>query len=249
METDDRGFITDGMTDVTPEGTPAANKGPDTTDSKQSIVAEGRKWKAQLAGDLKTNEILDQYEDITSLAKAHLDLLDGKSTEFAVPDEDDAEAWNDLFGKLGRPETPKDYQTDMDLPDEANDSLRQVAHEIGLTQKQFGKFAEIVGQASNTQKEIDAILYKGTSKECEQSLKAEFGTNYDAKINYMKRGVELALPKDLRNVLSKLGHLNNPAIAKAFIAVGELAADDIPKGSNSSSKSKSGGLEDLYPDD
>ncbi len=238
------GFI-DGQVETSPESS-QAKESHDTTDSKQGVVVETPKWKAQLPDDLKDNENLNQYENIGALAKAVLEAQEGSNGEFAAPGEDDAEAWGELFNKLGRPENSENYELDSKLSDDVETNLRTVAHDMGLSQKQFSQLAEIMGPSNEAVQLFDKATFKGTAEECEKSLKLEFGEKYDQKMNLMKRGGKAVLNEDLDKVFRQFGQYNNPKIVKALITLGESIAEDVPPGGSNPVKEADDGWD--YPD-
>lgn len=232
---------------VIPAATPEANQANeshDTTDSTQSIIAEPPKWKAQLPDDLKGNKDLDRYENIGALAKAVLES-NGSKGELAVPGDDDAEAWGTLYNKLGRPDKSEDYQLDESINADVANQMRELAHDMGLNQKQLDKLSGVIKDSNEHQALVDEASYKGTAKETETTLHAEFGDKMEAKMEYMKRGAEKLLPPALRKILGRYNQLNNPELIRACIAYGEATADDVST-PGTQNKGASGGWD--YPD-
>ncbi len=228
MEQEKTGFIDGLADDATPESN-QANESHDGSDSKQTDVAQPPKWKAQLPDDLKTNKDLDQYDSIAAMARAVLDRGDGSQGEFAVPADDDAEAWEELYKKLGRPEKPDDYELDSELTEDVAANLRTVAHEMGLNNKQLAKLAQVMGTANDAAKVIESAMFTGSANDCEAALKKEYGDRYDEMKNYMKRGAK-DVPPELNKLFRQFGHFNNPAIAKFLAQYGMATAPDVPKG-------------------
>lgn len=103
-------------------------------------------WKAQLKKELQTNEILDRFDDISSLAEGFLGFEAKKDRLLEIPA---ADATDDVKGafraKLGVPAKPEDYKLDTpELPKElglkwspeAEAGFRKLALEAGLNNDQ-----------------------------------------------------------------------------------------------------------------
>lgn len=235
-------------TDSTPDESNQGNDGPGNPDSTQDTVAESPKWKAQVRDDLKANKVLDQYGDLNALADAHLELLDGKSGELAVPDDDDAEAWGKLYDTLGRPEKSENYQLaeDLKLSDSAAAEIKDLAHEMGLNQKQFDKLQAVMQNASQYDQALQEAMYKGTVEDAQKALKSEWGEKFDERYEFMKRGAKELITPEFRKVLAMHNQLNNPEIAKALANYGEFLAEDMPAGESPSGGESTGWS---YPED
>lgn len=226
-------FVADG---IVPDATEQDAKPAGTTDSTQGAGAKTLGWKAQLPDDLKNDERLD-HENIGALARAYLESSDGSKGELAIPEQDDAEGWNDLYKKLGRPEKIDDYKQDK-LTGDVDQKVRELAFSMGLNQSQFDALSNEFGQAVEAQSAIEKAMYKGTKEETTKHYQKEFGDDYEKKMNFMKRGAEKMLPDPLYNALDMFGQLNNPEIIDAIIAYGETISDDVSPGGEGARSTK-----------
>ncbi len=168
---------------VTPEAPPAEPKTP----IEQAPESE-RGW---LGGDLQSDPRLEKFKSPEDLAKSYLsvesmigksiripqqDASDKQRDEFyqklqsidgvvRVPsDPEDTEAWNEFYGKMGRPESPDKY-TDGD------ESTRELHHQLGLSDSQ----SKALLRANERNTKSDAEQQQKAIQEAGESLKAEWG--------------------------------------------------------------------------
>jgi hypothetical protein len=136
-------------------------------------------------------------------------------------DENDAEGWNSLYSKLGRPEKPDGYG----LPDGFGKTASEWFHEAGLTPKQAKALAEKWdGFSAAEQERIQTELASQWEQES-TALKSEWGDKYDAQIDSAKRaaqrlGVDEATLEKLQSGMGQAG------LMKFFSQVGSLFAED-----------------------
>ena len=157
-------------------------------------------WRESLPETLRADPALKDIKDVGALAKSFVDTkafvgqsirppgpdagAEAKKDFYAklqkhapdlVPLSDDPEAQAALWGKLGRPSKPEEYEykapEGVELP---LDNLRQVALAAGMTRKQFEKFAEKAAEGITKQ--------QGEAKADQAALKTEWGQAYEQKL-------------------------------------------------------------------
>lgn len=133
----------------------------------------------QNKGWQKPDDLLNSYRNLEKLTGAGPDKL------FKLPDDGDTEGWNNLYGKLGRPEKPVDYK--LPLPEGADgefaDWAKGTFHELGLTTKQgealAAKWNEFVGGKATASQE----QFKMEIANQDKALKQEWGAAYEQNLN------------------------------------------------------------------
>lgn len=143
-------------------------------------------------------------------------------------DENDADGWNALYSKLGRPEKPDGYG----LTEGFGKTAAEWFHEAGLTPKQAQALAtKWNGYAESAKAQQEAELAKAWEAEA-ATLKSEWGDKYDAQIETAKRaaarlGVDEATLDKLQSGMGQAG------LMKFMAQVGALFAEDAaPQGSS-----------------
>jgi len=191
-------------------------------------------WMAQLGDDLKANETLTKFENVSDLGRAFIEA-DGKLSN-SVPlltQEATAEQKAEFYNRLGRPEKPDGYELQrpqlpegMQYSEEAEAQWRGIFHELGLSNEQakglHAKFNEL--QAALYQAEADARVK--AVKDGEAALRKEWGDKYDANTELMRRAVIDIGGDALKQVLDQAGLGNHPTVLKAFHQIGVRTAED-----------------------
>jgi len=121
-------------------------------------------------------------------------------------DETDAEGWNKVWGKLGKPEKPEGYGIkgkDGNVGD-FHKWASQTFHEAGLTAKQAqamaGKWDAYVENLNKS--EMDSYTQKVEQEV--SSLKSEWGSNHDNLVNQAKQAAKhFGVPEEVINGLEK----------------------------------------------
>ena len=134
------------------------------------------------------------------------------------PTEDDL---SNIYSKLGRPDEPSGYaiQADGQILTEGDvNTYTDIAHKLGLSKAQANGILDYY--RSSIQQTTEAMSKEAQQEKqmIEESLKAEWGANYDAKVNQANRAVADIAGEDLLNMVledgTKVG--NHPAFIKAF---------------------------------
>ena len=191
------------MTDATTAGaggdagTTTAATTADTTAAAGAQQTAAADWTAGLNDDLKGFVGAKGFKDVGALADSYrnLEKLTGAGLDSLVklPKADDAEAWNQVYDKLGRPKTAAEY--DVKVPDGIGDPkfadwAKGVFHELGLTKSQGEKLAakwnEHIGGLAKTQGETAAAA----AQQAVTALKAEWGNAYDQNAQVVDRAAE-----------------------------------------------------------
>lgn len=188
-------------------GTPppaAANSGgaPDWlsgfTDEGKGYV-QNKGWKTPV-------EAIESYK---SLEKFH-----GVPPEQLVklPKDDNPEAWNEVFKKIGRPENADGYK--LAMPEKSDPEFAKWAksafHESGLTTKQAEKLASKWNEHVNgTLKSMSEQKAAQVTQESD-GLKKEWGAAYDQNVNVAKRaaasfGIDAATIDKLEDAMGYAG--------------------------------------------
>lgn len=155
-------------------GTPPASWLDSITDNDLRGYVENKGWK-------DPRELADGYRNLEK-------LLGGEKLPLPKGD-DDAEGWNRVYDKLGRPQAPDAYKIPT-LGDGQEQFVKDVQgkfHELGLTEKQGNALAEWY---HGIQKGMVDQTLAGSAQQAEAdlaSLKTEWGGAYDENIEFGRR--------------------------------------------------------------
>ena len=129
----------DQVTEVEQQSQPS-----ETTATPEPTTTTEVSWRDSLPDDLKTNESLGKFSDVSTLAKSYINAeqMIGKD-KMVVPSANTTEdEWNDIYDKLGRPSAPNAYELKAELgegeqiDEQLMSSFKETAHKHGLSPAQ-----------------------------------------------------------------------------------------------------------------
>lgn len=199
------------MSDDTP--TPA----PDTPES----------FLSSLPPDLQTHKSLQKFRDVASLAKSYVELEKKLGQRIPLPDPSSPEAVEEIYAKLGRPDTPEGYQ--FHLPDEVpwdaetQTAYTQVAHRLGLTSAQAqGLMDWYIDLYQQHLAKVEEDSFTTV-----EALKKEWGGRFEQNLALAQRAFDLLRRDDpeLVDLVDLTGLGNRPSVLRFFATVGRLLAE------------------------
>lgn len=194
-----------------------------------------------LPEDIRADASFRDIKDLGGLAKSYLNatkMIGGRPEDLVkLPAPDDAEGWNSVFTKLGRPEKPDGYKLSaapdgVPVNEELRGSFLEAAHASGLTAKQADTlYTWWNGQAGGQMQAMEAAAAQNQARATE-ALKAEWGAAFDQNLHLARRAIEHFGGEDLAKTLATvktadgvlLGDL--PQLAKLFAPLGKMLSED-----------------------
>jgi len=128
-------------------------------------------------------DVLGSYRNLEKLTGVPADKI------VKLPTDDNAEAWNEVYTKLGRPESADKYTLPLPQGDDGAFAKEAAAwfHEAGLSNSQAAKVAEKWNEHMTKMLSSEAEV-SGQKHQAEiNSLKAEWGSNYEANATLVDR--------------------------------------------------------------
>jgi hypothetical protein len=177
-------------------------------------------WHEQLPPELKGNAGLAEYQKVGDLAKALLDLK-GKAGVNLPGENAGPEELAAFWEKMGRPKAPEDYSFAKDAE---NAGIAKMAHAANLTESQAAALLEQMKSFGTARMRAALDAQTAELAETERTLKAEFGSRYAEKVEFLKRGLAAA-GRNVGAALQNAGIAGNPDIVRAFIRYGEMTAE------------------------
>lgn len=112
-------------------------------------------------------------------------------TILAPKSDDDAEGWNAVYNRLGRPESADKYELPVPEGDDGSfaQSVAPVLHELGLTSRQAKGLAEWWNQASASRIEMESESFAAQSEAEYKALQSEWGAAASQNEELAKRAV------------------------------------------------------------
>ena len=212
--------------------------------TEATLVSENQEtnFKDLIPEGFKEEKALDNFNNMEDFVKSylHAQKLVG-ADKIPVPNKHATEEdWNEVFKKLGAPESPEDYKYDLkdqELDSQQVSEFNKAAHKLGLLPKQaeglIKFYNEMNGNNAASQEEAAAQAQLNTETE----LKAEYGPQFAKRLDQAKKLAVNSLGSEfLENTSlqdgSRLG--DNVKVIKAFSELADkLSEDEIIKGDGS----------------
>ena len=211
----------------------------DNTTTTEVVNNQETNFKNLIPEEFKEDKSLSNFNNMEDLLKSykHAQSLVG-ADKIPVPNKHATEEdWNEVFKKLGAPESPDDYKYDIkdqELDSKQVSEFNKTAHQLGLLPKQaeglIKFYNEMNGNMAATEEDAAAQGQLATETE----LKKEFGPQFSKRLDQAKRLAVNSLGSEfLENTFLKDGSRlgDNLNVIKAFSNLAEkLSEDEIIKG-------------------
>lgn len=204
----------------------------------------GGDWRTGLDADVRQALEAEKIADLNQLGRNYVELGKKIGSKGVIPPGKDAgpEDWEkwEGWGALGRPEAPDKYDLGDFKPDErlgwqpeVQNSVLAAGFKAGLTNTQANAVLRAYHDAQAAAVEAHEKASADAFKEAERSLRREYGSAFDQKLE----GANAALTKlggqELVDLLAAKGLANDPRLVKAFAQVGDMLAEDDLHGGGS----------------
>ena len=156
-------------------------------------------WYDSLPQDMREDQNITKFESVEVLAKSwqHAQKMIGADKIPMPQSEDD---WNNVYGKLGRPDEASLYKIEapegFEVNQEAQDSFKEFCHKLGLNQNQtqlaatFDMERQMAGATASTEASKAALT------EAQNSLKGEWGEAHEQNVNIAARAASEFMGED-----------------------------------------------------
>ena len=190
-------------------------------------------WREMLSEDIRGDERLAKFETLEGLAKSYINAEQMIGRE-KIPMPKSDEEWQDVYNRLGRPESAEGYEFEpVEVPEgfpmdeEALKQFKDVAHKTGLTAKQANELQKWYFQQNAGNFENMVRAAEDEYNESQANLRKEWGTAYDQKLATAMRAVREFGGDELVKTLEESGLGNNAALVKTFAEIGSKISGDV----------------------
>ena len=212
---------------IQPEATQAV---PTTLETPAEVAqgGSGNDFLNSIPEDLRQHPSLSPIKDVENLARSYVNaqrLIGADKIPMPVnPTEEDLDR---IYGKLGRPESPEQYGISPDgnvITEERATEYADIAHKLRLTPEQANGVLEYYRSA--VQHDLDSVsqINSKAIEEATSALQAEWGNNFDAKIESAQKVVDQFGAGNIMEMQlsdgTKLG--NHPEVIKTFAKIAEF---------------------------
>ena len=221
-------------TTQTTTDTPQVTEQPVTsTTAEQPTVAKS--WKETISEEFRNDPNISKFTEIDALAKSYINAtrMIGQD-KVAVPNENSTDdQWNEIYGKLGRPESPDKYKLEVQsetvpLDENTVKQFAENAHKLGLNNKQAQGVLEYYKNSMEGSLQQARIDTETAQANAEQELRKEWGRSYDENIKKAGAIAKANMSEDILNMELKDGTRigDHPAVIKGFASIANLMSED-----------------------
>jgi len=219
---------------TTTTDTPQVTQQPVTsTTAEQPTVAKS--WKETISEEFRNDPNISKFTEIDALAKSYINAtrMIGQD-KVAVPNENSTDdQWQEVYGKLGRPESPDKYKLEVQsetapLDESAIKQFAENAHQLGLNNKQAQGILEFYKNSMEGSIQQARVDTETAQANAEQELRKEWGRSYDENIKKAGAIAKANMSEDILNMELKDGTRigDHPSVIKGFASIANLMSED-----------------------
>jgi len=182
----------------------------------------------QLPEEIRDHPSLQSINDVGNLGLSYVNAqrLIG-ADKIPLPKNPTEDDLNNIYTRLGKPEQPSGYEIKADgqiLTEGDVNTYTDIAHKLGLSKTQANGILDYYRSSIQQTTEAMSKDSEQQRQQIEQSLKAEWGADFDAKVSQANRAVADIAGQDLLDMVlqdgTKVG--NHPAFIKAFASFADF---------------------------
>ena len=215
----------------------------ETTETAQpvatSITVSGgdtpASWKSSISEEFRNDPNIEKFTEIDSLAKSYINAtkMIGQD-KLVIPTNNSTEdQWNEVYSKLGRPESADKYSLDatseiVQMDDNAIKSFAEQSHKLGLNNKQAQGILEYYKNNMEGTAQQSRIDTETAQTQAEQQLRQEWGRDFEGKVKQAGALAKANIdPEVLDMTLSNGTRLgDHPDIIKGFAKIAGMMSED-----------------------
>mgnify|MGYP003654359772 CR=1 FL=1 len=219
-------------TPTTTETKPVEATIASTTEPQPTV---NKTWKEAISEEFRSDPNIEKFTEIDALAKSYINATQmiGKD-KVAVPNKNSTDdQWNEVYDKLGRPESADKYSLNaksevVPIDDNAIKQFAENAHQLGLNNKQAQGILEFYknnmeGMAHQAKVDTETAQAQST-----QELRQEWGREFDTNIKKAGALAKANMNPEILDMQLKDGMRlgDHPEIIKGFAKIAGMMSED-----------------------
>ena len=208
-----------------------ADQGKNTNDNGKGGEIQHPTWMSQITDEIKSDaakaEKLAKFEKLSDLANAYLEAEGKLGSTLVKPGENSTDEERKAFYKaLGVPDAADKYSIEGD---DAK-MFRDMAFNNNLTDEQAKSIYDSLKKLGEETVAQQKAAFVQQAKETQNALMAEYGKDYNTKVEMLKRGIANYGGESVGKKLEQAGLLADKDIVKMFILLGEESSEANAQG-------------------
>ena len=209
------------------------------TPVEKLVTATGRdapgNWKTSISEEFRNDPSIEKFTEIDSLAKSYINAtkMIGQD-KLVIPTNNSTEdQWNEVYSKLGRPESADKYSLDatsetVQMDEGSIKSFVEQSHKLGLNNKQAQGILEYYKNNMEGTARQSRIDTETAQTQAEQQLRQEWGRDFEGKVKQAGALAKANIdPEVLDMTLSNGTRLgDHPDIIKGFAKIAGMMSED-----------------------
>ena len=217
---------------VTPTTQPTTETKPEVTTTTTTTTSS---WKDSISEAYRNDPNIEKFTEIDALAKSYINAtkMIGQDKVVIPTNNSTEEHWDEVYAKLGRPESADKYSLDaksevVNLDETAIKSFAEQSHKLGLNNKQAQGILEFYKNNMEGTAQQSKIDTETAQAQAEQQLRQEWGRDFEGKVKQAGALAKANInPEILDMTLSngiRLG--DHPEIIKGFAKIAGMMSED-----------------------
>ena len=200
-----------------------------------STTPSVKSWKETISEEFRNDPNISKFTEIDALAKSYINAtrMIGQD-KVAIPNENSTDdQWQEVYGKLGRPESADKYKLEVQsetapLDEGAIKQFAENAHQLGLNNKQAQGILEFYKNSMEGSVQQARIDTETAQANAEAELRKEWGGNYDANIKKAGSVAKANMNPQILDMELKDGTRlgDHPEVIKGFANIANILSED-----------------------
>ena len=192
-------------------------------------------WKEAISEEFRNDPNIEKFTEIDALAKSYINATQmiGKD-KVAVPNKNSTDdQWNEVYDKLGRPESAEKYSLNaksevVPIDDNATKQFAENAHQLGLNNKQAQGILEFYKNNMEGMAQQAKVDTETAQAQSEQQLRQEWGREFDTNIKKAGALAKANMNPEILDMQLKDGMRlgDHPEIIKGFAKIAGMMSED-----------------------
>ena len=220
---------------TTETATPTTPQPTTETKTEATTTTSTSTWKDSISETYRNDPNIEKFTEIDALAKSYINAtkMIGQDKLVIPTNNSTEEHWNEVYAKLGRPESADKYALDaksevVNLDENAIKSFAEQSHKLGLNNKQAQGILEFYKNNMEGTAQQSKIDTETAQAQAEQQLRQEWGRDFEGKVKQAGALAKANInPEVLDMTLSNGTRLgDHPEIIKGFAKIANMMQED-----------------------
>jgi hypothetical protein len=217
---------------ATPTTQPTTETKPEVTTTTTTTTSS---WKDSISEAYRNDPNIEKFTEIDALAKSYINAtkMIGQDKVVIPTNNSTEEHWDEVYAKLGRPESADKYTLDaksevVNFDETAIKSFAEQSHKLGLNNKQAQGILEFYKNNMEGTAQQSKIDTETAQAQAEQQLRQEWGRDFEGKVKQAGALAKANINPEVLDMTlqngTRLG--DHPEIIKGFAKIAGMMQED-----------------------